>query len=145
MQGLSVSFIGIGPHLPFVENSCFGLRLGSHHCHAVQPRVEVLVLDVMYPFAKGSGSLVIPCLREGAVDDFETGSSSTHIVLPHVEAQLELSIPEIAKPPFHGTKLTALLTSETLIEHPLLKLSVEDESFCMVLGEELRNLFVLFD
>ena len=111
----------------------------------MQSCVKVLVLDVSDPFPKGSGSLEIPCLGKGAVNDFETRCSCTHIVLPHVEAQLELSTPEIIKFAFHSAELTALLASEALVEHPLFKLSIENKSLCMMLRKELWDLLVLFE
>ena len=68
-----------------------------------------------------------------------------HIILPHIEPQFELSTPEIRQPALDNVQLATLLLLESLIEHPLLELAIEDEPLRMPFGEKLRYQPVLLD
>ena len=66
-----------------------------------------------------------------------------HIILPHIEAKLHFSSPEICNLPLNYVELAILCIFMSQIDHPLFKLSVKDESFRVALGVELRYLPVL--
>lgn len=69
----------------------------------------------------------------------------SHIVLPHCESEFELALPKVTNLVLDGVKLAHSLTLMANFEHPLLELSIEDQSCGVVLCKELRDLPVLFN
>ena len=139
----SLVYPGLSPHLPLIEDCRLGLGQSGGDRHSVQSRVEVLFLDIGEPLGEGPGSLEVSCLATEAIQDFEPTDPSAHVILPHIESKLELASPVVGQCALDCIELAVLLLFETLIEHPLFELSVEDEALCVTLGEKLRYLIVL--
>ena len=66
-----------------------------------------------------------------------------YIILPHIEAKLHFSFPEICNLPSDHVELAILLIFMPQIDHPIFKFSVENESFWVTPGIKLRYLPIL--
>ena len=104
----------------------------------------ILLLNVAAPFGKSTCLLKVDHLVESAIYRFQVALLRFHVILPHSETQPKLSVPKVVDAPFHDVELTALVAFESLCEHPLLKLTIEDKSLCVPLCEVVRDASVLF-
>ena len=97
------------------------------------------------PLREGFGDFKVPRLRTQLVNHLQTKCARTDIVFPHVESELHLPPPEIREFALHDIKLTILRVFKALVEHPLFKLAIENESFSMSLSVKLGNLSILLE
>ena len=137
-------FMRVSPTTPREEDTCLSLLQSSSDSQTLHPRCKVLVSDQCVPLCESMSYREIPGLRAQSVKHFEPIDATSDIVLPHIKAQLEFSVPESCHFTTDCVQLGQLLLFEPMIKHPRFKLSVENEALSMAFSIELWNLPVQF-
>lgn len=142
-EGIAPRLARIRDHSPAVKDTRLSLLVRGDHGQTMQPARELLLFNPTLPLGECFCDVAVPFLRAELVQCFDGVVARRDVVFPHVEAEFELSSPEIRDFAFNDVKLAVLLIFEAHIEHPLFKLSIEDQSLSVSFREELGDLPVL--
>ena len=111
----------------------------------METHLKVLLFYKAKPFCEGAHGLKVFLLLGKLLQHLEVEFACLDVVTPHIETQFELSVPKVRHLELHCVQLTHFGAFMVQVQHPLFELSVEHKSLRVLLGKELRDLFVLLD
>ena len=94
------------PCTPAVEHTHSLLIDGSEDSHSMHSSMKILLRDEVGPLGKCPRLFEVDHLGERLVYNFQVRLLCRDIVLPHLEAQTELSMPELVNAALHYIELT---------------------------------------
>ena len=101
-----VVFGGRCPCTPAVEHTHSLLIDGSKDSHSMHSSMKILLRDEISPLGKCPRLFEVDHFGERLVDNFQVRLLCRDIVLPHLEAQSKLSMPELVNAALHYIELT---------------------------------------